>query len=104
MRQHLTAVQAAAAICDAHVEGADIGATTLVFEPRAVRAGDHAFAIGSAGSCVLVLQAIIPGLVRLAAPSRIAVTGGTHNPLAPTFEFLRDALAPQLAAIGWTIN
>lgn len=104
MRQHLTAVRAAAAICEARVDGAEIGATSLVFEPGPVRAGDHAFAIGSAGSCVLVLQAIVPALARLAAPSRVAVSGGTHNPLAPTFEFLRDALAPQLAAIGWTVQ
>ncbi|HEY6038580.1 MAG TPA: RNA 3'-terminal phosphate cyclase [Kofleriaceae bacterium] len=104
MRQHLTAVQAAAAICGARVEGAEIGATTLVFEPGAVRAGTYAFAIGTAGSCVLVLQAIVPALARLAAPSRISVTGGTHNPLAPTFEFLRDTLAPQLAAIGWSVE
>jgi RNA 3'-terminal phosphate cyclase (ATP) len=104
MRQHLTAVQAAAAICEARVEGAEIGATSLVFEPGAVRAGDYTFAIGTAGSCVLVLQAIVPALARLAAPSRISITGGTHNPLAPTFEFLRDALAPQLAAIGWSVD
>lgn len=104
MRQHLTAVQAAATICDARVEGAEIGATTLVFEPGVVRAGEHAFAIGSSGSCVLVLQAIVPALARLTSPSRITVTGGTHNPLAPTFEYLRDALAPQLAAIGWTVE
>jgi RNA 3'-terminal phosphate cyclase (ATP) len=104
MRQHLTAVHAAAAICDAHVEGAEVGATTLVFEPGSVRAGEHTFAIGTAGSCVLVLQAIVPALARLASASRITVTGGTHNPLAPTFEFLRDALAPQLAAIGWTVE
>jgi RNA 3'-terminal phosphate cyclase (ATP) len=104
MRQHLTAVQAAATICDARVEGAEVGATALVFEPGAVLAGDHTFAIGTAGSCVLVLQAIVPALARLAAPSRITVTGGTHNPLAPTFEFLRDTLAPQLAAIGWMVD
>ncbi|HEY0254606.1 MAG TPA: RNA 3'-terminal phosphate cyclase [Kofleriaceae bacterium] len=104
MRQHLTAVQAAAAICDAHVEGAEVGATTLVFVPKATRAGDYSFAIGTAGSCVLVLQAIVPALARLASPSRISITGGTHNPLAPTFEYLRDALAPQLAAIGWTVE
>lgn len=104
MRQHLTAVQAAAAICEARVDGAEIGATSLVFEPGAVRAGDYTFAIGTAGSCVLVLQAIVPALARLAAPSRITISGGTHNPLAPTFEFLRDALAPQLASIGWTVQ
>jgi RNA 3'-terminal phosphate cyclase (ATP) len=104
MRQHLTAVQAATTICDARVEGAEVGATTLVFEPGAVRAGEHAFAIGTAGSTVLVLQAVVPALAGLAAPSRIAIAGGTHNPLAPTFEFLRDTLAPQLAAIGWAIE
>lgn len=104
MRQHLTAVLAAAAICSADVEGAELGAMTLAFDPGAVRAGDYTFAIGTAGSCVLVLQAIVPGLARLADPSRIALTGGTHNPMAPTFEFLRDVLAPQLRAIGWTIE
>ncbi len=104
MRQHLTAVHAAAAICGAHVEGAEVGATTLVFEPGTVRAGEHTFAIGTAGSCVLVLQALVPALARLASPSRITIAGGTHNPLAPTFEYLRDALAPQLAAIGWPVE
>lgn len=104
MRQHLTAVKAAAAICGAQVEGAELGATSLAFSPGPVQAGDHAFAIGTAGSCVLVLQAIVPALAQLAAPSRIEITGGTHNPLAPTFEFLRDALAPQLAAIGWSVR
>jgi RNA 3'-terminal phosphate cyclase (ATP) len=104
MRQHLTAVQAAATICEARVDGADVGSTSLVFEPGPVRAGDYAFAIGTAGSCVLVLQAIVPALARLDAPSRVTISGGTHNPLAPTFEFLRDALAPQLAAIGWSVE
>jgi len=104
MRQHLTAVQAAARICEAQVDGADVGSTSLVFEPGPVRAGDYTFAIGTAGSCVLVLQAIVPALARLDAPSQVTISGGTHNPLAPTFEFLRDALAPQLAAIGWTVE
>ncbi len=104
MRQHLTAVQAAARICEAHVDGADVGSTSLVFEPGPVRAGDYTFAIGTAGSCALVLQAIVPALARLDAPSRVTISGGTHNPLAPTFEFLRDTLAPQLAAIGWTVE
>lgn len=104
MRQHLTAVQAAAAICKARVDGAEIGSTSLVFEPGPVRPGDYTFAVGTAGSSVLVLQAIVPALARLAVPSRVTVSGGTHNPLAPTFEFLRDSLAPQLAAIGWTVQ
>jgi len=104
MRQHLTAVLAAAAVTGAHVEGAELGATALVFSPAAARAGDYAFAVGTAGSCVLVLQAIVPALARLPAPSRVVVRGGTHNPMAPSFEYLRDVLAPQLAAIGWAVD
>ena len=104
LRQHLTAVHAATAICGATVAGAELGCTTLEFAPGALRAGDYDFAIGTAGSTVLVLQAIAPALARLGAPSRIVITGGTHNPMAPSFEFLRDALAPQLAAIGWALS
>lgn len=104
MRQHLTAVAAARAICDAEVRGAELGSTALEFHPQAVRAGDHAFDIGSAGSASLVLQAIVPALARLPAPSTIAITGGTHNPFAPPVDFLRETLAPQLAAIGWSLD
>jgi RNA 3'-terminal phosphate cyclase (ATP) len=54
--QHLSAVRAAAAISDARVEGATLGAQTLTFEPGDVNAGAHRFAIGTAGSTMLVLQ------------------------------------------------
>ncbi|HHR0406397.1 TPA: RNA 3'-terminal phosphate cyclase, partial [Pseudomonas aeruginosa] len=54
LRQHLTAVRAAAEICAAEVEGAELGSRELAFRPGAIRAGDYAFAIGSAGSCSLV--------------------------------------------------
>jgi len=34
------------------------------------------------------------------APSRLKLTGGTHNPLAPPFEFLQAAYLPLLTAMG----
>ena len=37
MRQHLTAVQAAAAVGSAHVKGAEIGSRELRFEPGNIR-------------------------------------------------------------------
>jgi RNA 3'-terminal phosphate cyclase (ATP) len=33
MRQHLTCVKAAAEVCGAEVEGAEMGSTELVFQP-----------------------------------------------------------------------
>ncbi|MFQ7388765.1 MAG: RNA 3'-terminal phosphate cyclase [Escherichia sp.] len=57
LRQHLTAVKAATEICRATVEGAArVAASGL--RPGTVRGGDYRFAIGSAGSCTLVLQTV----------------------------------------------
>ncbi|MBD9536014.1 RNA 3'-terminal phosphate cyclase [Stenotrophomonas sp. STM01] len=100
MRQHLTAVTAAARVGNARVEGATLGATTLRFEPGEVQAGDYHFAIGSAGSATLVLQTLLPALWQAPAPSRIRVEGGTHNPLAPSADFLDRCYLPALARLG----
>src|SRR5258706_5019186 len=48
-RQHLAAVQAAAAVGQAEVEGAELNSSELVFRPQAVTPGDYAFAVGTAG-------------------------------------------------------
>lgn len=100
MRQHLTCVQAAAAICDAQVQGAELGSTALLFEPQAIRAGQYRFQMDTAGSCTLVLQTIWPALMLADAPSRIALSGGTHNPMAPNFHFVQRSYAPLLAKLG----
>lgn len=99
-RQHLAAVQAAAQICAAQVEGANIGSQQLVFVPGAVTAGDYRFDIGTAGSTTLVLQTVLPALLTAAAPSHLTVTGGTHNPLAPSYEFVEQCFLPLLARMG----
>ena len=100
MRQHLACVLAAQAVSGAQVSGAELGSQTLVFEPGALRPGEHAFAIGSAGSCLLVLQTVLPALMLAPAPSQLKLSGGTHNPLAPNFHFIERAFLPQLARLG----
>lgn len=100
LRQHLTAVKAATEICGATVEGAELGSQHLVFRPGAVRGGDYRFAIGSAGSCTLVLQTVLPALWFADGPSRVEVSGGTDNPSAPPADFIRRVLEPLLAKMG----
>ena len=100
MRQHLTAVNAAAQIGSARVEGATLGATKLRFMPAAIQAGDYHFAIGSAGSATLVLQTLLPALWQANAPSRVRLEGGTYNPLAPSADFIRACYLPALARMG----
>jgi RNA 3'-terminal phosphate cyclase (ATP) len=100
MRQHLACVQAAQAISGATVDGAELGSTALRFAPGTVQAGDYRFAIGSAGSCMLVLQTVLPALMQAQAPSTLKLSGGTHNPMAPTWHFIERAFAPLLARMG----
>jgi len=100
MRQHLTAVQAAAAVGGARVTGAEIGAQCFTFEPGAVQAGEHRFAVGTAGSATLVLQTVLPALLVAGGPSRLTLEGGTHNPMAPPFDFIAEAFLPLIARMG----
>ncbi|MBD9426832.1 RNA 3'-terminal phosphate cyclase [Pseudomonas sp. PDM15] len=104
LRQHLTAVQAAAQICSAEVQGVELGSQQLSFKPGAIRGGDYHFAIGSAGSCTLVLQTLLPALLRADAPSRLQISGGTHNPLAPPADFLQLAWLPLLRRMGAQVD
>ena len=99
-RQHLACVRAAAAVGLAEVEGASLGSQTLCFAPKGVWPGRYCFDIGTAGSTTLVLQTVLPALLMADGPSQITVTGGTHNPLAPPFEFLDRAYLPLLRRMG----
>ena len=100
MRQHLTCVKAAAAISGADVRGGELGSTTLDFVPHALVGGAQHFAIGTAGSAMLVLQTLLPPLLRADAPSRITIEGGTHNMLAPSACFFAHCFLPQLQRMG----
>ncbi|HEX8322994.1 MAG TPA: RNA 3'-terminal phosphate cyclase [Tepidisphaeraceae bacterium] len=104
MRQHLTAVNAAAEICGAVVDGATIGSSRVAFTPGPVRAGEYCFAIGSAGSTTLVLQTVLPALLTASGPSLITLEGGTHNPHAPTVDFIREAFVPIVNRMGPSVE
>jgi RNA 3'-terminal phosphate cyclase (ATP) len=104
MRQHLTAVLAAAEIGNAHIEGAEIGSGNLLFTPEKIRPGSYHFSIGSAGSCTLVLQTVLPALLMADGPSSLIVEGGTHNPMAPPFDFLEYTFLPLLHRMGAQVS
>ncbi|WP_338849694.1 RNA 3'-terminal phosphate cyclase [Massilia sp. W12] len=100
LRQHLVAVQAAAEVCSARTSPLALGASELEFYPGRVRGGAYQWAIGSAGSAVLVLQTVLPALLFADAPSQLCISGGTHNGMAPPLEFLQQAFLPRLAEMG----
>lgn len=100
MRQHLTSVRAAAAVCKADVQGDEIGSQHLIFRPNKLSPGTYQFSVGTAGSAMLVLQTVLPPLLGADAPSELLLEGGTHNPSAPPFDFLERSFLPLLARMG----
>jgi RNA 3'-terminal phosphate cyclase (ATP) len=100
LRQHLTAVLAAAEVGSAKTDGATLGSKTLEFVPGKIRPGNFRFAVGTAGSSTLVFQTILPSLMTASGPSRLTIEGGTHNTMAPPFDFLQKTFLPLLSRMG----
>jgi RNA 3'-terminal phosphate cyclase (ATP) len=100
LRQHVTAVNAAARIGCAEIKGAAIGSQTLDFSPQSIQPGEYSFAVGTAGSATLVLQTVLPALAIATGPSVLTLEGGTHNPFAPPFDFLAKSFLPLLNRMG----
>lgn len=98
--QHIAAIKAACQISAASVNGLELGSSTLEFNPGKSHAGNYYFDIGTAGSTTLVLQTILFPLVLCEKSSRIKIKGGTHNPFAPTSDFIKKTYLPCLEGLG----
>ena len=99
--QHLKAVDAAAAVSKALVEGAEKGSTSLVFVPGKIRTGRYRFDIGTAGSTSLVLQTVLLPLSLASSASSVIITGGTHVPWAPCYHYLDMQWIPFMRIMGF---
>lgn len=103
--QHRLSVQAAAEIGQAETRGVDLGSTRIEFVPGPVTPGKYNFAVGTAGSCSLVLHTIyLPLAWRTSAPSEVVITGGTHVSHSPAFEFIQHTWADYQAIMGLQVR
>jgi RNA 3'-terminal phosphate cyclase (ATP) len=104
LRQHLTCVLAAQEICNGTTQGVELGSTRVLFCPGKVKSGDYHYAIGTAGSTVLVCQTILPVLALANTGSNkhstITFEGGTHNGMSPSLSFLEQSFLPVLNSMG----
>jgi RNA 3'-terminal phosphate cyclase (ATP) len=122
--QHLACVNWLAHACQARVDGAYKGSSTLLFEPgQDPNASDSSLSpafkkltangetvyecrldIGTAGATGLALQAILPFILfsnfPSALPVRLTLTGGTNVSGSPSYEYIVQVLLPMLQLIG----
>ena len=106
--QHLTAVRAVAAICQAELEGDTLNSSTLTFRPTTpVQGGNYTFDVTeasptgrSAGAITLIFQALLWPLLFAAEPTTLRLQGGTHVPFSPPYHYLAHVAAPAFAQLG----
>jgi len=99
--QHVAAVRAAAEMCGGRVEGVAVGASEFSFEPGpAIRGGDYAWDIGTAGSATMLALGLLPLACLADGPCVARITGGVFQDFAPSPHHLQHVLAPLVARMG----
>lgn len=98
--QHVAAVRAVAALCDAECEGLEPRSTAISFSPRRLHGGEFDVEVGTAGSIALVLQALLPAAAASGQQVVATIHGGTDLPAAPPLDYLRLVLLPLLERMG----
>ncbi len=102
--QHLTTVLALKEITDAKVKGANLGSTDIEFIPSEPRRGSYIFDCGTAGSITLMIQAILPALLKAKGESKVILRGGTDVKWSPPADHTTHALLPALKRMGASLD
>lgn len=103
-RQHIVCVQAAAQLCGGYSTKLEVGTSELEFTPGDTWPSELRLDIGTAGSTTLVIQTILVPVLATGRALRALIIGGTHNPMAPPFEFLERVFLPHLHKMGGNVT
>jgi len=97
--QHLAAVKSVAQLCNTKID-ANIGDTSLIFEPKEIKGGHYEIDIGTAGAISLVLQSLILPSLHAKQPVSLKIKGGTHVKWSPTMDYMKSIFSYYMKKIG----
>ncbi|HII07703.1 MAG TPA: RNA 3'-terminal phosphate cyclase, partial [Methanotrichaceae archaeon] len=98
--QHVTAILALAKVTNAKTEGVKPRSPEVLFQPGEIRGGRYEIDIGTAGSITLLMQCLLPALVRADSPTTLIVRGGTDVKWSPTIDYLSHVALFAFAEFG----
>jgi RNA 3'-terminal phosphate cyclase (ATP) len=98
--QHITAVKILSKICNAEVQGLNVGSTTIKFFPKNFENNILSEDIGTAGSISLILQALIPAVSISKKSLELSIIGGTDVPWSPTSNYTKYVLSEAYSRMG----
>ena len=102
--QHAWAILALAELCDAKTSGIAPGSSEIAFAPGEIRGGSHKVKIGTAGSVTLLMQCLLPALLKTDVPASLEVQGGTDVQWAPTVDYFKNVFLPALGCFGAEVS
>ncbi len=98
--QHLTAIKLLSKICNAEVQGLNVGSKTIKFLPKNVQSKNLTENIGTAGSISLILQVLIPVVSICKKSLELTIVGGTDVPWSPTSNYTKYVLGETYSRMG----
>lgn len=99
--QHLKAIAACSELCGGTLEEAKIGSREIRYRPqREIKGGHYSWDIGTAGSTVMLAEALLPVACFAQGPVTFRVEGGLFQDYAPSASHMSQALLPILARMG----
>jgi RNA 3'-terminal phosphate cyclase (ATP) len=102
--QHAWAILALAELCDAKTSGIAPGSSEITFVPGEIRGGSHKVKIGTAGSVTLLMQCLLPAMLKTDIPVSLEVQGGTDVQWAPTVDYFKNVFLPALGCFGARVS
>ncbi len=102
--QHLKGIEAAAMLCDARLNNAKIGSTSIEFIPKEIKGGNFSIDIGTAGSIPLVLQTLVVPSIHAEEEVVLEITGGTDVSWSPTIDYFVRIFCHFLKNMGVEID
>ena len=98
--QHAQAILALARLCGGRASGIEPGSSEIAFEPGEICGGSYRVDIGTAGSVTLLMQCLLPAMLKSSGSTSLEVHGGTDVSWSPTVDYFRSVFLPALARFG----
>lgn len=102
--QHLTGVNLAAKMCNAKVEGAQLGSKVIKFIPGKIKGGFYEADVKTAGSISLLIQIALPLALLSDRQVKLSLKGGTNAEMAPQIDYMTEVFRPQLERFGCSFD
>jgi len=102
--QHVQAISILTRICGAKISGVEPGSYEITFEPGRIKGGNYRIDIGTAGSVTLLMQCLLPAMIKADSPVKLEVRGGTDVQWSPTVDYFRYVFLPALNCFGAKIQ